>query len=52
MDMLTASLTVTWGATFTGYKDSSMGTAQRFHFGGPGWNALLADMGFQPAAVA
>lgn len=42
---------ITWGVTFTGYKDSALGTAQRFHFGGPGWAALLEDMGFQPAAT-
>ena len=43
---------ITWGVTFTGYKDSTLGTAQRFHFGGPGWAALLDEMGFLPAATA
>lgn len=43
---------ITWGATFTGYKDSALGTAQRFHFGGPGWAAYLSSMGFLPAATA
>lgn len=41
---------ITWGVTFTGYKDSALGTAERYHFGGPGWAALLDSMGFLPAA--
>jgi hypothetical protein len=41
---------ITWGVTFTGYKDSELGYAEAYHFGGPGWLALLDKMGFQPAA--
>lgn len=43
---------ITWGATFTAYKDSTLGYASKYHFGGPGWAALLDSMGFQPAATA
>lgn len=35
-----------WPVTMTAYKDSALGTSERFFFGGPGWKALLADMGF------
>lgn len=35
-----------WPVTLTAYKDDSLGTAERFFFGGPGWEALLAAMGF------
>lgn len=35
-----------WGVTFTGYRDSAAGTAERYIFGGPGWFKLLASMGF------
>lgn len=34
-----------WGVTFTGYKDSELGTAEAYLFGGPGWKALLSEMG-------
>lgn len=37
---------ITWGVTFTGEEDSTLGYSERWLFGGPGWNALLADMGF------
>lgn len=37
---------ITWGVTFTGEEDSDLGYSERWIFGGPGWNALLADMGF------
>lgn len=36
---------LTWPVTFTGYKDSVLGTAERYIFGGPGWEALLTSMG-------
>ncbi|WP_329520506.1 phage tail tube protein [Spirillospora sp. NBC_01491] len=32
--------------TLTGYLDSGAGYAEAYFFGGPGWKALLADMGF------
>lgn len=34
-----------WGITFTGYKDSTYGTAESYLFGGPGYKALLDEMG-------
>lgn len=37
---------ITWGVTFTGEEDSDLGYSERWIFAGPGWNALLADMGF------
>lgn len=37
-----------WGATFQGMKDDALATptAKIDFFGGPGWKALLVDMGF------
>jgi hypothetical protein len=35
-----------WGVTFQGTKDSLLGFSERWFFGGPGWNALLTQMGF------
>lgn len=32
--------------TFTAYRDAVSGVAVRHFFGGPGWKAILADMGF------
>jgi hypothetical protein len=40
---------ITWGVTLTGEEDSSLGFSESWLFGGPGWNALLADMGFPTA---
>ena len=37
---------ITWGVTLTGEEDSNLGYSERWIFGGAGWNALLADMGF------
>lgn len=37
---------ITWGVTLTGEEDSDLGYSERWIFGGPGWQALLADMGF------
>ena len=37
---------VSWGVTMTGEEDSTLGYSERWLFGGPGWNYLLADMGF------
>ena len=39
---------ITWGVTFTGEEDSTLGYSERWIFGGPGWNALLTEMGFTP----
>lgn len=35
-----------WPVTLTAYKDSVLGYSEAYFFGGPGWKALLADMGF------
>ena len=39
---------ISWGVTLTGYQDSDLGFATAYLFGGPGWNALLSKMGFNP----
>jgi hypothetical protein len=39
---------ITWGVTLTGEVDSDLGFSEQWIFGGPGWNALLVDMGFTP----
>lgn len=41
---------VSWGVTFTGEEDSALGYSERWLFGGPGWLALLTQMGFPPPA--
>lgn len=41
---------ITWGVTFTGEEDSTLGYSERWIFGGPGWLALLDEMGFPPPA--
>lgn len=43
---------VMWGVTFTGYEDSDEGFSESWIFGGPGWKAMLVDMGFPAAAAA
>lgn len=35
-----------WPVTLTAYNDPAAGYSERWIFGGPGWFALLADMGF------
>jgi len=40
----------TYPFTFTGSVDSTLGTAETWFFHGPGWLAMLADMGFTPPA--
>lgn len=37
---------INWGVTFTGEEDSTLGYSERWLFAGPGWNGLLAQMGF------
>lgn len=37
---------ITWGVTMTGEEDSTLGYSERWIFGGAGWKAILADMGF------
>lgn len=41
---------ITYGVTFTAYNDSVAGYSERTYFGGPGWLALLADMGIDQAS--
>lgn len=41
---------IQWGVTFTGFVDSTVGTAEKYLFGGPGWLALTADMGFSSSS--
>jgi hypothetical protein len=40
---------ITWGVTLVGEEDSDLGYSERWFFGGPGWLALLDDMGFDQA---
>ena len=35
--------------TFTGYEDSTLGYSHKWLFGGPGWEALLDEMGIDQA---
>lgn len=42
---------INWGMTFQSYVDDDLGYSQKDFFGGPGWKALLTEMGF-PAASA
>lgn len=35
-----------WPVTLTAYVDSTLGYSERWMFGGPGWFALLSEMGF------
>jgi hypothetical protein len=35
-----------WPVTLTAYVDSTVGYSERWLFGGPGWFALLSEMGF------
>lgn len=37
---------INYGVTFTGYEDSILGFSHQWLFGGPGWLALLDQMGF------
>lgn len=40
-----------YDVTFTGFYDSTYGTAEAYIFGGAGWLARLADMGISQAAA-
>jgi len=42
---------ISWGVTMTGYADSELGFSEAWLFGGPGWKALLTQMGFNAAPV-
>jgi hypothetical protein len=37
---------VTYAVTLTAFEDPTLGYAEKFFWGGPGWFAKLADMGF------
>ena len=37
---------IPWGVTLTGEIDDVLGYSEEWLFGGPGWNALLTEMGF------
>lgn len=40
---------ITWGVTWTAEEDSVYGAAEAWLFGGPGWKALLDEMGIETA---
>jgi hypothetical protein len=40
---------ITWGVTWTAEEDADYGAAEAWLFGGPGWKAILADMGIESA---
>ncbi|HEX6969106.1 MAG TPA: hypothetical protein VF174_09890 [Micromonosporaceae bacterium] len=40
---------ILWGVTMTGFEDSTVGYSHRWIFGGPGWLALLNEMGITQA---
>ncbi len=40
---------IPWGVTLVGEEDSDLGFSEAWFFGGDGWNALVADMGFTQA---
>lgn len=42
---------IQWGVTLTGEEDSDLGYSERWFFGGPGWLALLDDMGIDQATA-
>jgi hypothetical protein len=39
-----------YNVTFTAYKDSTAGYSERWYFGGPGWLALLTEMGISQSS--
>lgn len=40
---------ITWGVTWTAEEDSTYGASESWLFGGPGWKAILDDMGITSA---
>lgn len=40
---------IQYGLTFTAYNDAAAGTAEAYFFAGPGWEALLTQMGVTQA---
>ncbi len=43
---------IQYEVTLVGHEDPALGYTEAWHFGGPGWASLLADMGFAPAPGA
>lgn len=43
---------ISWGVTMQGYADAELGFTEAWLFGGPGWNALVDDMGFNAIPTA
>lgn len=41
---------ISYPVTFTGIEDSTLGYSHKWYFGGPGWKALLTQMGIPAAA--
>lgn len=41
---------ISYPVTFQGYEDSTLGYSHKWFFGGPGWQALTADMDIPNAA--
>lgn len=41
---------ISYPVTFTGVEDSTLGYSHKWYFGGPGWKALLTQMGIPAAA--
>jgi hypothetical protein len=37
---------ISWGVTLSAEVDDAVGFSEKWYFGGPGWNALLEEMGF------
>lgn len=42
---------ISWGVTLTGETDPDLGYSERWLFGGPGWDALLDEMGIPRAGA-
>lgn len=42
---------ILWGVTLTAQYDDTLGFSESWHFGGPGWRALLDEMGFPAEAT-
>lgn len=40
---------IQYPTTWTGFEDSTAGYSHKWYFGGPGWDAILTDMGFTQA---
>lgn len=45
-DMVYANQEIVYPITLTGYRDSTLGYSRKLYWGGPGWLALLDEMGF------